>query len=263
MPTNQLQIPPVSGFRLAMSFDITGNDIVASGFANESCTPQTSAPIVDISSSFNALAKGAVAADGSFSVQSLVGFPGTSISIQGNTPKTNEKQFSGTYSASLNSPIGTGCAGSFSGPFIATSFPLVSGVYAGTGTTQTITDGVSKATPVAIQVSLQQGATLTNPTTGASRSSSLALTGSIRVQGSPCFTSGATNATLPSSSVEGNLVFLNFTMDDGSTVVLSGALIDASEAHISTEFLVVTAGKCGTVPSFYQISGLDRQVAAN
>jgi len=259
MPTNEFSFPAMSGFKLAMSFDVTGNNIVAAGFANGSCTPPSPAPTASSSFAFGGLATGTIAADGSFSVQSP-GNPSTvALSIQGKIPLANEDQFSGSYTASFSSPIGSPCTASYSGTFTATSFPLVSGVYTGTGSTQTITNGVSATTPITMQVTLQQGGMATNPATGISTPSSLLLTGSIRVQGSSCFTSGVTS-DIPSSSVEGNQVVAEFTMDDGSTLVILGTLTDASETRIATNAAIVTGGRCGgTVPSVYQLPELDRQ----
>jgi hypothetical protein len=38
MPTNEIQFPPLpSGFRLAMNFDVTGNNVVAGGFGSNFC----------------------------------------------------------------------------------------------------------------------------------------------------------------------------------------------------------------------------------
>lgn len=257
MPTNDFSLQEMSGFRLAMSFDVTGNNIVAAGFAEGSCAPQSPSPIVNGSFEFPALSSGTIAADGSFTVQTPGNGPIGSLSIQGKVPQANGDQFSGNYTASFTSPVGS-CAGSYSGMFTATSFPLVSGVYAGTGSTQTITNGVSSAMPISVQVTLQQGGTVTNRVTGISTPSSIPLTGSIRVQGFSCFTTGVTSPTR-SSGVEGNMVVATFTMDDGSTLNMTGALTDSTEAHISTAVFVVNGGNCGTPPSFVHLAQLDRQ----
>jgi hypothetical protein len=38
MPTNGIQFPPPpSGFRLAMPFDVTGNNVIAGGFGSNFC----------------------------------------------------------------------------------------------------------------------------------------------------------------------------------------------------------------------------------
>jgi hypothetical protein len=59
--------------------------------------------------------------------------------------------------------------------------------------------------------------------------------------------------------VQGNMVVATFTMDDGSTLNMSGSLTDSTEAHISTATFVVNGGKCGTPPSFVHLVQLDRQ----
>jgi hypothetical protein len=62
-----------------------------------------------------------------------------------------------------------------------------------------------------------------------------------------------------SSAVEGNMVVAVFTMDDGSTLNMTGALSDSTEAHISAPIFVVNGGSCGTPPSFVHVVQLDRQ----
>src|SRR5882757_10212121 len=44
MPTIGLQFPPVPGFNLAMTFDVNGNNLVASGYADVPCQPASSSP---------------------------------------------------------------------------------------------------------------------------------------------------------------------------------------------------------------------------
>jgi hypothetical protein len=150
--------------------------------------------------------------------------------------------------------------------FTATSFPLVSGVYTGTENFQTVTNGIiSTASPITMQVSLQQGATVLDPTTGLSKPSNIAIGGTIRVQGFPCFTSGTANTTLfrdsgePLSSIAGNIMRMNFTMDDGSTLGLAGALTDSTESHISAQLLMVPSDKCGAGSYFFSSTDLTRQ----
>jgi hypothetical protein len=254
MPTNQLQLPPAtSGFELAMTFDVTGNNIVGAGFVSAPCQ-QTSSPILlgTVGVLFETGASGTVAADGSFSVQTSANSVG-SISIQGKTPQTEAGEWPGSYTASINPSIGPACMGSSAGPVSATSFPLISGVYAGAGTI----NGSTGATPVSFQMTLQQGGTVVDQATGKSVSSNLALAGSIRFQGSPCFSSGVMNPS-PQSAVEGNQVVAEFTMDDGSTLRVSGTLTDATEIRMTTVASVI-AGQCGKVPYFFQIPELDRQ----
>ena len=118
----------------------------------------------------------------------------------------------------------------------------------------------TNAVPVTLQVTLQQGGTVTNPGNGAASNyfSNVLLTGSIKVQGSPCFSSGATQST-PASSVIGNMVNARFLMDDGSTLFLEGPLTDVTEGHISTGIIVVQGGNCGSTTNTIFLPGLDRQ----
>jgi hypothetical protein len=258
MPASVLQMPPVTeGFRLAMTFDVTGNNIVASGYANAPCQPASSSPPpiwgpVSLSSVISG--SGTAAADGSFSVETPANFPVGSISIQGRAPQTDGGEWPGSYTASLNPTFGPPCTGSFAGTFTATSFPLIDGVYVGTGV-----NGITR-TLVTVQVTLKQGGTVVDQVTGKPFPSNIALAGNVRVQGSTCFTSGTMNS-LPRSGVEGNQVVASFSMDDGSTLTFGGSLTDITEGHIAipANAVLVAGGNCGGLTNVIQLSGMDRQ----
>jgi hypothetical protein len=264
MPTNEISFPPApplpSGVRLAMTFDVVGDQVIVGAFGNNFCG--NSQGLFE----FGGVAAGILAADGSFTATSPTSALGDTVSIKGTAPEKSGEPWSGSYTVSLgvtaiNTPA---CAANFSGTFTATSFPLVSGVYVGTGSTLAATNGVPKVVPVTVQVTLRQGGIVTNPGNGAASNyfSNALLTGSIKVQGSPCFTSGATQST-PASSVIGNMVSARFLMDDGSTLSLEGPLTDVTEGHISTGIILVQGGNCGGpngVPTDAMVvSGLDRQ----
>jgi hypothetical protein len=121
-------------------------------------------------------------------------------------------------------------------------------------------NGVPKAVPVTLQVTLQQGGTVTNPGNGAASNyfSNALLTGNIKVQGSPCFSSGSTQSR-PASGVIGNMVDARFLMDDGSTLSLLGSLTDVTEGHISTGIILVQGGNCGGFTNAIVVPVLDRQ----
>jgi hypothetical protein len=259
MPTDQLQFPPVTeGFSLAMTFDVTGNNIAALGYAIMPCQPASSSPppiLVPVSVSSEISLNGTAAADGSFSLQTPANFPVGSMSIQGRASRTNDGEWPGSYTVSLNPTFGPPCTGSFAGTFTATSFPLIDGVYVGTGSLLTSVNHTG--TPVTVQMTLKQGGTVVDQVTGKPFSSNLALTGSVRIQGAPCFTSGTMNP-YPQSAVEGNQVVASFSMDDGSTLRIVGTLTDSTEIRMTSRFLV-TAEQCGTVPYSFQLRELDRQ----
>jgi len=257
LPTYGFTAPGTGAFSLAMSFDVTDNNITASGYASGFCASNSTPPIYNDAFSFDSLTTGVIAADGSFTLQTPQNIPSYSLSMQGRVPEINTGQFAGTYAATFNSPIGPPCAGNSSGMFTATSLPLVSGVYSGTGNFQTLTNGVSTATPITMQINLQQGATVLDHITGLSKPSNIAIGGNIRVQGFPCFTSGTANTTQfgaseePLSFIAGNIMRVNFMMDDGSTLGLFGALTDSTESHMSALFSVLPSEKCGGAGSYF------------
>lgn len=254
MPTS-LFGPTPTGTRLAVTFDVNGNDIVAAGVGNNFCDN------VEWSFEFGGsplLVAGSVAGDGSFTLATPPNDPLGAVSIKGTVPETSGGVWRGSYAVSLTSPFALKCDANPSGTFTATSFPLIGGVYAGVGSTRTTVNGVSTVTQATFQVTLQQGATVMDPA-GKPLSRSSALLGSIRVEGSPCFTSGVTGST-PSGKVEGNRVLATFMMDDGSTLLFSGSLADATETRLTESVASVTGGQCASNgPSIYQLPELDRQ----
>ena len=265
MPTYSFTYPGTGVFSLAMSFDVTDNNITASAYGSGFCASTTSPPIYNEAFSFESLTTGVIATDESFSLQSPQNIPDFSLSLRGKVPEMNAEQFAGTYAATFNS-IGSACVGNSGGTFTATSFPIVSGVYAGMGKFQSLTNGVLTVTPVTIEATLRQGAAVLDPATGLSTPSNIAIGGSIRVQGFPCFTSGTANTTLfspskePFSSIAGNIMRVSFTMDNGSTLILTGALTDATENHISALFSVDPFVQgCGSGSSIAPAVDLTRQ----
>jgi hypothetical protein len=249
MPTNEISFPPApssSGVRLAMTFDVVGDQVIAGVFGSNYCDN------VQASFTFGGVAAGILAADGSFTATPK-NSPDT-VSIKGTAPQKSGEPWSGSYTVSLGGPHAPACDANLSGTFTATSFPLVSGVYVGTGSTMVGTNAV----PVTFQVTLQQGGRVTNPGNGAASNyfSNTLLTGSIKVQGSPCFSSGATQST-PASAVVGNMVDARFLMDDGSTLNLLGPLTDITEGHIATGIILVQGGNCDD--PIIVLAGLNRQ----
>ncbi|WP_158944872.1 hypothetical protein [Granulicella sp. S190] len=257
MPTNVFSISPAPSppgqVRLAVTFDVAGDQVIAGGFGNSFCDNSQG------SFGFGDVASGILAKDGSFTA-TPENNSAEAISITGTAPQKSGEPWSGSYAVSLGGPVTPACDANLSGTFTATSFPLVSGVYVGTGSTLAGQNGVPKAVPVTLQVTLQQGGIVTNPGNGAASNyfSNALLIGNIKVQGSPCFSSGETQST-PASSVIGNMVSARFLMDDGSTLILEGALTDVTEGHISTGIILVQGGKCGSPTNTIVLFGLDRQ----
>ena len=255
-------VHPTSGFRLAMTFDVTGNNIVATGIGDGACNGS-----LLYSNTFGGIATGTIASDGSFTIQnpSSTGstpIPPVMLSIKGKVPAAKDSSWAGSYSVSFANNLPPTCDASESGTFTATSFPLISGVYTGTASSTTTVNGVATTTSIALQVTLQQGGTRTDPVTGQTVATNTVLTGSIKVQGSPCFSTGSM-ANTSFVGVVGNHVGAVFKMDDGSTLQFVGWLTDASESKIATDLVLIKGGQCGgngsTFPGVYQMPELDLQ----
>lgn len=249
---------PQERLRLALTIDEVGGSLVAAGFGNHVCTGFLG------SFSFPGVLIGTAAKDGSFSLGQATAFPDITIAMTGKAPASAGSPWQGSYTlnfASLPGSIG-GCVETLADTFTATYFPLVSGVYTSTATTTTSVNGVITTTTMPIEITLQQGGTATNAITGRTVMSNTVLTGSIKIQGSPCFSFGTTTTT-GLSSVLGSQIGLEFTMDDGSTLQLTGSLIDASESRIATSLILIRGGQCGGntgLPAAYRLSELVRQM---
>jgi hypothetical protein len=244
---------PSSGFQLTLTVDVLENKLFAAGFGNISCGDY-SKPFT-----FPAGANGTIATDGSFSLQSLAGNSAVSLSIQGTVPKANDAPWPGNYTFSFNPQViglfGGVCDSTRTGEFTATSFPLVNGVYAGTEMTGVGPNGVPGT--VSVQMLLQQGVMATDSPSGKRYLNNIGLTGNIRVQGSACLSTGATDPSV--SGIQGNNVYAQFIMDDGSTLTLIGTLTDTTGSHISVNFSQLIGNRCGSTPLFYLPSEFDRQ----
>lgn len=258
MPTIEpsVTIPP-QHLQLALTFDAIGNNLVAAGFGNHLC------PGFMGLFSFPSVLTGTVSADGTFSLGAPSVFPDMTMAMTGKAPTEAGASWSGSYTANFTDLQGpaTGCAGTLSGAFTATPFPLVSGIFIGTANSTMSVNGVLTTTTMTLQVDLQQGGTRTDTVTGRTVTSNSVLMGSIKVQGSPCFSSG-TMADTTGGSVLGDEVTATFTMNDGSTLSLTGSLADASESRIVTSLVLIKGGQCGgsgTVPFAYRMTELDRQ----
>jgi hypothetical protein len=244
---------PSSGFQLTLTVDVLENKLFAAGFGNISCGDY-SKPFT-----FPAGVTGTIATDGTFSLQSLPGNSAVSLSIQGTVPKANDAPWPGNYTFSFNPPLiglfGGVCDSTLTGEFTATSFPLVSGVYAGT-MTGVGSNGVP-GTAISVQMLLQQGVMVTDSPSGKQYLNDIGLTGNIRVQGSSCLSAGAIDPSV--SGIQGNNVYAQFIMDDGSTLTLIGTLTDTTGSHIAVNISQLIGNRCGITPLFYLPSEFDRQ----
>ncbi len=108
--------------------------------------------------------------------------------------------------------------------------------------------------PVTITTVLQQGgpASLDPPVGNSPVNSVSALSGTISVKGSTCFSSGT--AKIPSGSVFGSRVDAQFAMDDGSILFLNGTIKDTAMSAITVTSILVNGGTCN---GWFGSSGTD------
>ena len=221
-------------FGLAVTLDLVNGQLIGSVSEAYPCTTGTVGGA-------GGLATGTVAADGTFTLQpESLGtmLPTLEFQIHGTAPTAAGQSWSGTYTASN---ANTGCT-PISGSFTAMPIPAVSGTFAGTGTLAPQGAG-STTTPITIAATLQQGgpASLDTGTSPIVNSVNI-LGGSIRVQGSSCFSTGTIAGT--SGDVLGNFAGSVFTMDDGSKLFLTGRIADLQAATILVNTITVMGGKC-------------------
>ena len=218
---------------LAATFDVTGTQVVGTLSYTQTC-----AGLTGFVSVTEGIVTGAVAADGTFTLTTPAPTSGgtpTSFRISGKVPSQPGGAWTGTYTSTGGS---TNCtAWPAAGTVNAVVVPLLNGTYSGSATT---TNG-----PVTFTVVLKQGGTVTS-VAGVSVATNSALAGTITVQGSPCFTSGQTPATGFAGTVEGNTVVAEFTMNNGATVMMNGAITSADASTLGASF-TSTSGTCSPV----------------
>jgi hypothetical protein len=83
-----------SGVRLAMTFDVAGDQVIAGGFGSNYCDN------IQSGFEFGDVAAGILATDGSFTV-TPANTPLETISIKGTAPQRSGEPWSGSYSVSL------------------------------------------------------------------------------------------------------------------------------------------------------------------
>ncbi len=128
-----------------------------------------------------------------------------------------------------------------------TAIRSFSGTYVASGT---YSDGTTQS-PVTVTMVLQQGATSTSAT-GADSDLAYALSGTLAVQGVPCFRTGTTVAPATSlingvgGPAFGSVALLGLNMDDGSLAFLDVYADDLNVSQFDSFVLEVTAGNCAS-----------------
>jgi len=223
------QLPLVQSPLLTFAMGVNGKTIYASGNVGVNCS-NGGAAIGGVSP-----VTGQIASDGTFLLSnSAEPLDTIQLTIRGKVPADGATTWTGSYTI-VNAVPSTGCVFNDSSDFVATAYPPLNGAYSGMITGPGFESGISVTTQIT------QGAFTS---AALPRSSALVyytpLSGTIAITGSPTLKTGTTSANqVPwSSSISGNGFILNFVMNDGSTLALSGWFTDSSESTIQ----VVTGG---------------------
>ncbi|MDR3735910.1 MAG: hypothetical protein P4L10_10285 [Acidobacteriaceae bacterium] len=176
---------------------------------------------------------GTVAVDGSFTLVPMtlpVPTQLAQLSIQGKSSATG---WGGSYTLT-GSAAPSGCVVSnSSGNFTAQAITPVTGNYSGTAPMSAILGGTSYNAIFSAQL-----------TQSSSPSGLSTLSGSLAVQGLPCFTHSTAMGT--TSLLAGDIYVATFTMDDGSSLMMAGNLTDFASAGLDGEF-IVNGGNCNNM----------------
>jgi hypothetical protein len=138
-----------------------------------------------------------------------------------------------------DAPGYTGCGFSQTADFTAQAIPPLNATYTGSIASARLGSGASLVLEVA---QLAPVAPPRQPSAMPFYFDPLSAT--IAVSGSPCFTSGTTVGNTFPNQIAGDTINLQFTMNDGSQLLLFGYLNDLSEATLNAQLLSVFGGKC-------------------
>src|SRR5580698_5856225 len=176
--------PGSHAFGISMTFALTGNQITAGGTENVPCG--------NFIVGSGAVLAGTLATDGTVSMQSTLGAPVPSLALTGKGPAAGASTWTGTYTYTSAS---VSCPQTLAGAFTATRIADVTGTYAPAAPVQ-LTPASLGATAQAVNLSFSfvQGATVP----GTTQFDPELLSGSVQIQGSSCFKSGATASLLGS-----------------------------------------------------------------
>lgn len=229
LPVSGLLLPLPQQFGLTMTLDVSNGQVLAEGSYVYQCVNGAVGGRV-------ALPAATITADGSFTLQTQqlsATVPTVMLSIHGKASTVAGENWTGTYTATN---ANTGCV-PVSGAFTAMPIQTVSGTFLGMGTlghsTGMLGPPLVPTVPASsVSIAFVQGgpASLDPPLPPFLVNSATALSGTITVTGSSCFTSGTAN--IPAGLVFGDGVNANFVMNDGSTLLVFGAVTDLAATMI-------------------------------
>lgn len=146
----------------------------------------------------------------------------------------------------------------------ATSIAPLTGTYKATGTA---TNGTRK-TPFTVSMVVQQGVSAT-AADGTLENEAYALVGSLTVDGIPCVHTGSLRSAPPlvtpgpvgvGAEVQGDMALPQFTMDDGSRLLMPLYIADANASQLNTDTFGLAGDSCASsLSQQYQLGSFVRQ----
>jgi hypothetical protein len=226
---------------ISLAVFVSGNQVTATGNEFLACTTGGGGGSVSLS--------GQIAADGSFQLVEPATLTMTlngstvQLAISGRVPAVGSSTWSGTYAFTVTPTVG--CIASQSGTFTAAAIPAFTGTYTGT-----LAQGVSGPS-IGASLSVTQGAATVSsfPVLG-SFQNYLPLTGTIAVTGISCFTHG-TVSTNAISEIEGDHVYMIFTMDDGSELFVVGSFLGTDDSSVQVTGLDSSQSLCSSNTGYF------------
>ncbi len=226
-----------NNFGLAMTFTVVGDQIVAAGSTQIPCSPSVLA-------GGGVVVSGSVGLDGSFSAQTSATQPPdvATLQIKGNVPSGNTNSWIGTYTFSNTD---SSCPFTSSGPITAVRIADLTGTFAGSAFLSPASGSTGTAQPVSLSFTFQQGQATSGPA-GTQSINEGVLTGSVKVQGTSCFSSGQIVQSIPAvqANILGTNVLAMFTMNDGSHLIVTANIEDTDSSKLGVDGALVSGGKC-------------------
>lgn len=212
---------------IAFSMGASGNSVYANGSIDVTCANGGA-----IGGSM--YLTGSIASDRSFTLTNAsVPEDSIQITIHGIVPTSGATTWAGSYT--LVNASNTSCVFSQSSDFAATPYPPLNGTYSGTIT------GPGFGSGIAVTVQISQGPFTSAPSpTSSTPTYFIPLSSTISVVGSSSYTAGATSAKgipMLTDGVAGNYFGLNYTMNDGSTLFMTGWFLDSSESTLEVQVI--------------------------
>jgi hypothetical protein len=241
--TGHLPFPgdPSQGPVLTLAVGLSGKTIYAIGDAAAPCSEDPNMWFGGpLSSTGTKAASAEIAADGSFSLNSaddpLIPMQFT---IQGNVPSVGSSIWQGRYTLFTSPSLTLNCSFNLSGTFTATPYRALNGTYAGSINGSGLLAGMS------ISMNLTQGSPNINLSAVNLSNFDIPMSGTVTVDGTPCFISGTISSS--SSSIRGDYLRLFVTMNNGSFLSVSGWLSDESGTTLKwVSVSVLGPGQCAS-----------------